>query len=109
MPSVVVIAKYEGVVMPASPPGPAPPGQECAPPGQKPGWRTWVSTTGRWWAVRDGALTSRQVTAGCVRQLHAETQEGLCRRISDQDALAAVAAADLSDWPPGWRGGRVRS
>jgi hypothetical protein len=72
-----------------------------------PGWRTWVSTTGRWWAVREAALTSRQVAAGCVRQLHAATPASLSRRISDQDALWAIAAADLTDWPPGWRGGRA--
>jgi hypothetical protein len=81
----------------------APPGLEC------PGWRTWVSTTGRWWAVREAALTGQQVDAGCVRQLHAASLEGLSRRISDQEALAAAAAADISDWPPGWRGGRVRT
>jgi hypothetical protein len=90
--------------MSTSRPGPAAsPGLQC------PGWRTWVSTTGRWWAVREGTLTRRQAAAGCVRQLHAPTQEGLSRRISDQDALCAIAAADLTDWPPGWRGGRVRS
>ena len=81
----------------------APPGLVC------PGWRTWVSTTGRWWAVREAALTGRQVDVGCVRQLHAASPEALSRRIREQEALAAVAAADLSDWPAGWRGGRVRS
>lgn len=90
--------------MSTSQPGPsASPGRECS------GWRTWVSTTGRWWAVREAALTARQVAAGCVRQLHAPTQEGLSRRISDQDSLGELAAADLADWPPGWRGGRVLS
>jgi hypothetical protein len=74
-----------------------------------PGWRTWVSTTGRWWAVREAALTRGQVAAGCVPQLHAATQEGLTRRISGQEALCAIAAADLAAWPSGWRGGRALS
>jgi hypothetical protein len=78
-------------------------GLEC------PGWQTWVSTTGRWWAVREATLTSRQISAGCLRQVHAATQEGLGKRISDQEALGAIAAADLADWPPGWRGGRAPS
>ncbi len=88
----------------ASQPGPAPPSEL-----EHPGWRTWVSTTGRWWAVREAVLTRRQIAAGCVPQLHAATPEGLSRRISDQDALGEIAAADLADWPPGWRRGRVPS
>ncbi|MEP7023500.1 MAG: hypothetical protein ABJB47_06715 [Actinomycetota bacterium] len=87
----------------------APCPEPVAPSGREyPGWRRWVSTTGRWWAVRDGALTAQQAAAGCVRQVHGPSEEVLDRRIREQERLAEAVAAragGLAEWPSGWRGG----
>ena len=53
------------------------------------GWSTWVSQTGRWWAVHDQALSASEVAAGCRPVLYAEDYEALAERISEQDKLRA--------------------
>jgi len=57
--------------------------------GQGAGWSTWVSQTGRWWAVHDQALSASEVAAGCRPVLYAEDFEALAERISQQDKLRA--------------------
>ncbi|HEV8220172.1 MAG TPA: hypothetical protein VGQ05_07910 [Streptosporangiaceae bacterium] len=57
--------------------------------GQGAGWSTWVSQTGRWWAVHDQALSASELAAGCRPVLYAEDFEALSERISEQDKLRA--------------------
>jgi hypothetical protein len=44
-----------------------------------PGWRLWISDTGRWWAFRTSAcaLTIEQLRAGCRLIVQADTSEAL--------------------------------
>ena len=57
--------------------------------GRGAGWSTWVSQTGRWWAVHDQALSASEVAAGCRPVLFAEDFAALAERISQQDKLRA--------------------
>ena len=57
--------------------------------GQGAGWSTWVSQTGRWWAVHDQALSASEVAAGCRPVLYAEDFAALAERISEQNRLRA--------------------
>ena len=51
------------------------------------GWSTWVSQTGRWWAVHDQALSPGELAAGCRLVLYAEDFATLTGRICEQDKL----------------------
>jgi hypothetical protein len=44
-----------------------------------PGWRLWISDTGRWWAFRTSAraLTIEQLRAGCRLIVQADDSETL--------------------------------
>jgi hypothetical protein len=44
-----------------------------------PGWRLWISDTGRWWAFRTSAcaLTIEQLRAGCRLIVQADTSAAL--------------------------------
>lgn len=44
-----------------------------------PGWRLWISDTGRWWAFRTSsrALTIEQMRAGCRLIVQADTSDAL--------------------------------
>jgi hypothetical protein len=44
-----------------------------------PGWRVWISDTGRWWAFRTEScpLTIDQLRAGCRLLVQADTSEAL--------------------------------
>jgi hypothetical protein len=44
-----------------------------------PGWRLWISDTGRWWAFRTSAcaLTIEQMRAGCRLIVQADTADAL--------------------------------
>jgi hypothetical protein len=44
-----------------------------------PGWRLWISDTGRWWAFRTSAcaLTIEQLRAGCRLIVQADTADAL--------------------------------
>jgi hypothetical protein len=44
-----------------------------------PGWRLWISDTGRWWAFRTSAsaLTIDQMRAGCRLIVQADTSDAL--------------------------------
>jgi hypothetical protein len=65
-----------------------------------PGWRAWVSATGRWWAMYDAVLAPGQVSAGCLPLLHAEDMDKLAARIREQDILRAQHPAQrLLSWP----------
>jgi hypothetical protein len=64
-------------------------GAKGASPGQGAGWSTWVSQTGRWWAVHDQALSASELAAGCRPVLYAEDFAVLAERISEQDRLRA--------------------
>lgn len=57
--------------------------------GDFPGWRVWVSDTGRWWAFRAAArpLNIQQMRAGCRLIVQADTSEAL------QTAIAAEIEA----------------
>jgi hypothetical protein len=48
-----------------------------------PGWRVWISDTGRWWAFRTEprALTIEQLRAGCRLIVQADTSDALCSAI----------------------------
>ena len=70
-----------------------------------PGWRIWISATGRWWALRRDPLTAAQITAGALPLLHADTGTGLAAQIRRQANLnpgpaAAGHASDLPRRPP---------
>lgn len=72
--------------------------------GQYPGWRAWVSQTGRWWAIYDQILTAGQVSSGCLPLLQAEDGDKLADRIREQETLRAQHPTQrLADsrWPPG--------
>jgi hypothetical protein len=76
----------------------------CAQPAQNiPGWRLWVSSTGRWWALCQTVLTATQVTAGCQPLIYAPTSPALAALIDEQDALRASCPAVLPR-PPGRSG-----
>jgi hypothetical protein len=68
-----------------------------------PGWRVWISATGRWWALRHDPLTAAQIAAGALPLLHADTGTGLAAQIRHQDQLhprppvqaALIHASDL--------------
>jgi hypothetical protein len=51
-----------------------------------PGWRLWISDTGRWWAFRTSAcaLTIEQLRAGCRLIVQADTSEALYSAIRDE-------------------------
>jgi hypothetical protein len=67
---------------------------------QFPGWRAWVSQTGRWWAKHDGALTAGQADAGCLHLLHTYSPEELAARVREQEILRQHAdEATASSWP----------
>lgn len=51
-----------------------------------PGWRVWVSQTGRWWAMREAVLSRSQADAGCLPLLWAEDADQLAARIQEQKA-----------------------
>ncbi|WP_329248049.1 hypothetical protein OG417_00510 [Actinoallomurus sp. NBC_01490] len=48
-----------------------------------PGWRLWISDTGRWWAFRTeaSALTIEQLRAGCRLIVQADTSDALYTEI----------------------------
>jgi hypothetical protein len=51
-----------------------------------PGWRLWISDTGRWWAFRTSAcaLTIEQLRAGCRLIVQADTSDALYCAIRDE-------------------------
>ena len=51
-------------------------------------WAVWRTDTGTWWASRTQALTSAQLTSGCVPFLKADTADELTERIRQQDRLS---------------------
>ncbi|GAB2802538.1 hypothetical protein GCM10027176_03870 [Actinoallomurus bryophytorum] len=53
-----------------------------------PGWRLWISDTGRWWAFRTSAcaLTIEQLRAGCRLIVQADTSDAL---------YSAIRAAEI--------------
>jgi hypothetical protein len=61
------------------------PGGFAQPAQDIPGWRLWVSSTGRWWALRQTALTAAQVAAGCEPLIY----------VTDSPALAAPISPGL--------------
>jgi hypothetical protein len=65
----------------------APPGGFTPPAQDIPGWRLWVSSTGRWWALRQTALTAAQVAVGCEPLIYAADGRVLTALISAQDDL----------------------
>src|ERR1035437_771695 len=64
-----------------------------------PGWRLWVSATGRHWALRRDVLTATQIAAGARPLLWAEDSTGLAALLSAQDGLTAAALSDLERHP----------
>ena len=62
-----------------------PPGDFTQPDQDVPGWRLWVSSTGRWWALRQTALTAAQVAAGCQPLIYASDRPALSVLISAQE------------------------
>jgi hypothetical protein len=53
-------------------------------------WGIWLSDTGRWWAARRAALTTAQLTAGCVPFLRANTPGELAERIQAEEGMTAA-------------------
>jgi hypothetical protein len=58
-----------------------------------PGWRAWVSQTGRWWAMHDAVLSRGQTATGCLPLLWAEDGDQLAARIQEQEALRGLHPA----------------
>ncbi len=51
-------------------------------------WGAWKSDTGWWWATRNQALTSGELSAGCEQHVHASSSDELLVLIQEQNALA---------------------
>ncbi len=64
-----------------------------------PGWRVWISGTGRWWAYRTSAcaLTIEQLRAGCRLIVQADTAEALAAAITAEIEAASRAGAAARD------------
>ena len=73
----------------------APPDGYDQPAQDHPGWRLWVSSTGRWWALRQIALTPAQITAGCQPLIYAPDNMALAVLISMQNDLRVSCLAGL--------------
>jgi hypothetical protein len=58
-----------------------------------PGWRVWISASGRWWAIRRQPMTAAQIAAGALPLLDAATGTSLAARIRQQDHLHTVQPA----------------
>jgi hypothetical protein len=50
-------------------------------------WRVWLSDTGKWWAARKEALTTDELSAGCVPFLQADNPDELRRKIGAEEQL----------------------
>jgi hypothetical protein len=74
----------------------APPGGHAQPPQDVPGWRLWVSATGRWWALRQTALTAGQVAAGCEPLIYAADGPALVVLIGAQNELTKRLQSDCT-------------
>jgi hypothetical protein len=64
-----------------------------------PGWRLWISDTGRWWAFRTSAsaLTIDQMRAGCRLIVQADTSDALYSAIrAEIDAAHRAAGKRVS-------------
>lgn len=75
------------------------------------GWKMWVSTSGRHWAMREAVLSPGQIADGSLPLLHAEDAAGLAARIREQEMLRELEPGDrLRLGPPDstWTG-RARS
>lgn len=57
-------------------------------------WGVWESDTAKWWAARHRALTTDEITAGCVPFLQADTPDELRQRIRDEEAPTRHAQKD---------------
>jgi hypothetical protein len=59
-----------------------------------PGWRLWVSDTGRWWAFRTArrALTIDQLRAGCRLIVQADDSDALYSAIKEEIAAERRAS-----------------
>jgi hypothetical protein len=49
-------------------------------------WGVWLSETGWWWATRTHVLTARQLGAGAVPHLHADSPDELKELIRQQES-----------------------
>jgi hypothetical protein len=78
------------------------PGHDRQPAQDVPGWRLWVSATGRHWAIRCAILTAAQITGGAKPILWAQDGAGLAALISAQDELIVTM-------PPAWTSGHRRA
>jgi hypothetical protein len=59
-------------------------------------WGIWLSDTGRWWAARRSALSSAELSAGCVPFLRADEPSELAERIQSQEELASQASGYIA-------------
>jgi len=59
-------------------------------------WGIWLSDTGRWWAARRYALTSAELSAGCVPFLRADGPSQLAERIQSQEDMASQATGYIA-------------
>jgi hypothetical protein len=59
-------------------------------------WGIWLSDTGRWWAARRSALSSAELSAGCVPFLRADGPSELADRIRSQEELASHASGYIA-------------
>jgi hypothetical protein len=65
----------------------AQPGGHPQPAQDQPGRRLWVSSTGRWWALRQTVLTPAQMTAGCRPLIYAPDNPALTALIGARNEL----------------------
>jgi len=54
-------------------------------------WGMWLSDSGRWWAARRSALSSAELSAGCVPFLRGDGPSQLAERIQAQEEMAGQA------------------
>jgi hypothetical protein len=78
------------------------PGDGTQPKQETRGWRLWISSTGRHWAIRCGILPAANIAAGARPLLWAENSAGLAALIRAQEELAdRLQSAGSSDCSPG--------
>jgi hypothetical protein len=50
-------------------------------------WGAWLSDTGQWWATRTHTLTAREISAGRIPHVRADSPEELIEYIREQESL----------------------
>lgn len=55
-------------------------------------WTIWQSDLGRWWAIREGAISPAQSACGVVGSLDADDLAGLADQLAEQEQIREATA-----------------